>query len=203
MKRVLPAAALLLLLDACSVGGLLAPSGAPARLYTLSAPATIATDGPRAGWQLLIGMPDAQMDINQVQIAVTPDSTRIDYYKEVAWADRPSAMLQALILQSFDRSGRIAAVERQSGNLKSDFQLNADIENFEVDAGAAAPAAHVRLTLKLVRSRDRTIVATRTFDVAKPAGPTFDGAIAAFNAGLAELLPQIVDWTLTQGNANP
>jgi cholesterol transport system auxiliary component len=192
---------LLLTLTGCSASSLLAPSGAPAKIYTLSAPKAVATSAPQANWQLLIAMPDAGLDINTPRIAIIPAPSRMDYYADVTWADRPPAMLQDLLVQSFDRSGRSAAVQRQSGGLKSDFLLTADIENFEVDT-TSEPAAHIRIAARLVRSRDRVIVATRSFDSSVPAGGNFDSAIAAFDGALQSMLPQIVDWTLTQGSRN-
>jgi cholesterol transport system auxiliary component len=200
MTRI-PSVLLLLALTGCS--GLLAPSGSPAKLYTLSAPKEIPTAAAQANWQLLIAMPDAALDLNTPRIAVDPAPARIDYYADVSWADRPPAMLQDLLLQSFDRSGRIGAVERQSGGVKSDFILTTDIQDFEVDAVSGEPAAHIRIVARLVRSRDRTIVAARTFETTIPSGSSFDGAIAAFDGALQATLPQLVDWTLTQGNRNP
>jgi cholesterol transport system auxiliary component len=201
MKRI-PFILTLLMLGGCSASSILAPSGEPAKLYTLRAPQTVATSAAVAHWQLLIAMPDAPMDLNSVRIAVMPSAARIDYYANVAWADRPPAMLQDLLLQSFDRSGRISAVQRQSGGIKADFILTSGVENFEVDAASGDPLSHLRVTAWLVRTRDRTIVATKSFDAATPAGQSFDGAISAFDSGLQSLLPQIVDWTLTAGNAN-
>jgi cholesterol transport system auxiliary component len=192
---------LLLTLSGCSVSSLLAPSGAPAKLYTLSAPKEVASSAPQANWQLLIAMPNAVLDLNTPRIATIPAPSRMDYFADVSWADRPPAMLQELLLQSFDRSGRIAAVQRQSGGLKSDFLLTADIEDFEVDT-VSAPVVHIRIAARLVRSRDRVIVATRTFENTVPADGNFDGAIAAFDSALQSILPQIVDWTLTQGSRN-
>jgi len=200
MKRI-PLILLLLALTGCS--GLLAPSGSPAKLYTLSAPKEVAMTAPQANWQLLVAMPGAELDLDTPRIAIIPEPSRMDYYADVTWADRPPAMLQELLLQSFDRSGRIAAVQKQSGGLKSDFILTADIEDFEVDTTAGDPAVHIRVAARLVRSRDRAIVATRSFEANAPAGANFDGAIAAFDGALQSMLPQIVDWTLTQGSRNP
>ena len=200
MKKAAASILLALTLTGCSASGLLAPSGAPPKIYTLSAPKEIASTAPQAGWQLLIAMPAAVNDINTTRIAIIPAPSRMDYYADVTWADRPAAMLQELMLQSFDRSGRIAAVQRQSGGLKSDFLLTTEIEDFEVDNAAAEPAAHIRVTARLVRSRDRAIIATRNFEASIPSGNSFDGAIAAFDSGLQSILPQIVDWTLTQGS---
>jgi cholesterol transport system auxiliary component len=199
--RHIPLILLFLTLTGCSASSLLAPSGAPAKIYTLSAPKEVASSAPQANWQLLIATPDAGLDINTPRIAIIPAPSRMDYYADVSWADRPPAMLQDLLVQSFDRSGRIAAVQRQSGGLKSDFLLTAEIEDFEVDT-TAEPTVNIRLTARLVRSRDRVIVGTRSFDSAVPAGGNFDGAIAAFDSGLQSILPRIVDWTLTQGSHN-
>jgi cholesterol transport system auxiliary component len=202
MKRLL-LAPLVLALAGCSASSLLAPSGSPAKLYTLSAPKAVATAAPQANWQLLIAMPDAVLDLNTPRIAIAPAPSRIDYYADVTWADRPPAMLQELLLQSFDRSGRIAAVQKQSGGLKSDFILSTDIQDFEVDAASGDPAVHILIAARLVRSRDREIVGARNFEATVPSGSSFDGAIAAYDSALQSVLPQIVDWTLTQGSHNP
>ena len=198
--KIFPLLAALALLSGC--GNLLAPAGDPAKLYMLHAPAQVTTNAPPARWQLLIAAPDASLDLNNARIAVAPTSSRIDYYANVSWADRPPAMLQELLLESFDRSGRIGAVQRQSGGLKADFILNCDLQDFQVET-AGQPVVHIGLTARLVRTRDRTIVASRKFESSSPAGGDFDGAIAAFDLDLQTLLPQIVDWTLSQGAQNP
>ena len=200
MKKAAAPILLALTLTGCSVSSLLAPSGAPPKIYTLSAPKEIASSAPQAKWQLLIAMPSAVADLNTTRIAIIPGPSRMDYYADVTWADRPPAMLQELLLQSFDRSGRIDAAQKQSGGSKSDFLLTTEIEDFEVDTTAAEPGAHIRVAARLVRSRDREIVATRNFDATVPSGGSFDGAIAAFDNGLQSVLPQMVDWTLTQGS---
>jgi cholesterol transport system auxiliary component len=190
-----------LLLSGCD-GGLLAPSGPAPKVYTLSAPATVETSAQKVNWQLLIDSPDAILDLDAARIAIRPDPNRIDYYANVTWADRPPAMLQELLLQAFDKSGRIAAVQRQSGGLKADFVLATDLQNFEVDTGPGAANVHIRITARLIRARDRTIVASRVFESNTPVSGDFEGGIAAFDAALQTLLPQIVDWTLVQGSRN-
>lgn len=201
MKRLILAATCLAI-SGCSASSLLAPSGDPAKIYTLSAPTQVTSNAPQANWQLLIAMPNAAADLDSTRIAIAPAPARIDYYANVVWADRPSAMLQELLLQSFDKSGRIAAVQRQSGGLKADFLLTTDIQDFQVETGAGDPDVHLGLSAKLVRTRDRTIVASKNFEATAPAGGNFDGAIAAFNSAISGMLPQIVDWTLTQGSHN-
>jgi cholesterol transport system auxiliary component len=196
---------LLLGLAGCS-GNLLSPSGAPPRLYSLSAPAAAAAaaiNASQVNWQLLIAMPDAPLNLNSARIALTPAPGRMDYYADVSWTDRVPAMLQDLLVESFDRSGKIGAVERQNAGLRADFILASDIQSFQVETGEPQPVAHISLTARLIRSRDRTIVASRTFDGTALTGSDFSGAISAFDTDLQKMLPDIVDWTLTQGIKNP
>src|SRR6201999_1462219 len=142
MKKTAASILLALALTGCSASNLLGPSGSPPKIYTLSAPKEVAGSGPQVNWQLLIAMPGAVADLNTTRIAIIPAPSRMDYYADVTWADRPPAMLQQLLVESFDRSGRIAAVEKQSGGVKSDFLLTSEIEDFEVDTTAAEPSAH-------------------------------------------------------------
>jgi cholesterol transport system auxiliary component len=199
---LLPALLPILLVAGCG-GGLLAPSGPPPALYTLQAPATVATTAGDAHWQLLVEAPEATLDINNTRIAVAPTPTRIDYFAGVAWADRPPSMLQAVLVESFDRSGRIGAVERQSGGLRSDFMLATDLDDFQAEAGPNGTQAHVRITARLIRSRDRSIVAARTFETSIDVGLGIESAIGGFDRAVETLVPEIVDWTLNMGNRNP
>jgi ABC-type uncharacterized transport system auxiliary subunit len=107
------------------------------------------------------------------------------------------------MLESFERSGRIPAVGRRGGDFRADLVLDSDLEDFEIDTTTSPARAHVRLTARIVRTRDQTIVASRAFDRTAPTGESFDGAVAAFDAALASLLPEVVDWTLVQGSKTP
>jgi cholesterol transport system auxiliary component len=205
MRRISPRVVSLflpLLLAGCS-GGLLAPSGPAPKLYMLKAPREVTVTAPQANWQLLIDMPNAQLDLNTARIAIEETQSEIEYYANVAWVDRPTALHQELLLQSFDKSGRIGAVQRQSGGLRADFVLTTDLQDFEVDAASAPPTVRVRVTTRLVRTRDRVIVASHSFKADTPISGDFEGAVTGFNGALRDILPQIVDWTLTEGSRNP
>ena len=191
---------LLLMLPGCA-DDLLGPSGPAPKLYTLVAPQAAASPGPTVTWQLLVDAPSATLALDSSRIAIAPAPNRIDYYADVAWADRAPAMLQEAILESFDRSGRIPAVQRQAGGLRADYVLALDLQNFEVDAAQASPAAHLRFTAKLVRMRDRSIVASHDFEADAPIrGAGFDAVTEAFEQGLGEVLPELVSWTLAEGD---
>ena len=182
-------------------GGLLAPSGPAPALYTLKAPQRVESAGPAVGWQLLVDVPAAQLALDSTRIAIAPAPDRIDYYADVAWADRAPALLQSVVVEAFERYGRIQAVQRQGGGLHADILLTMNLDDFEVDAAAAT--VRVRFTAKLVRMKDRAIVAARDFQAEAPVGGGgFAGVVAAFNHAVDDILPDLVTWTLGQGGRN-
>ena len=197
---ILPLFMILTLLSGCNTGSLLAPAGPAPALYTLAAPDQNGAPGARVDWQLLVEAPIVTLDLNTARIAVAPSAQRVDYYADVAWADRAPVLIQNMIIESFDRSGRIAGVDRQHGGLRADFLLETDLRDFQVEAQQSPPSAHVRITAKLVRMRDRSIVGSRTFENAAPVGDGgFPAPVTAFDAALRQILPDLVTWTLAEG----
>ena len=65
MRASLPLLLSFLLLAACSTSGLLAPSGPPPKLYTLSIPDGTMSKGERVDWQLLIEEKDRALKVLQ------------------------------------------------------------------------------------------------------------------------------------------
>lgn len=175
---------------------LLPQAGAPPKLYTLT-PASDAPPGPRVAWQLLIEVPVSTAALDTTRIALSRDPTSIDYFADAAWVDRAPLMLQALIVQSFENSGRITAVARNSLLLRADYILLTELRHFEVDYGAApVPVAHVEFIAKLVRASDHAVIAQQRFNAAPRASANEIPAIVdAFNAAFHQVARQIADWT--------
>jgi cholesterol transport system auxiliary component len=178
---------------ACS----LLPQGAPPpKLYRLT-PASDFTAGARVAWQLQIDVPASTAALDTASIALSRTPTTIDYFADAAWVDRAPAMLQALLVQSFENSGRIAAVTRSGAMLRADYILLSELRHFEADYGtAAAPVIHVEFGVKLVRANDRTVAAERRFDATAGASANDIPAIVdAFNTAFHQTARQIADWT--------
>jgi cholesterol transport system auxiliary component len=192
-------AALALLPASCS--SLLPTGGAPPKLYTLTPASDFPAGGGRVSWQLLIDVPASAAALDSERIALSRSPTTIDYFADAAWTDRAPLMLQSLLVQSFENSGRIGAIARESLALRADYVLLAEIRDFEAEYGAAAaPLAHVQLGVKLIRMPDRIIVAQQRFDATAPAAANQVPAIVeAFNTAFHQAARQIVDWTLATG----
>jgi cholesterol transport system auxiliary component len=200
LPRRLVLAGLALAPTACSV---LPTGGAPPKLYTL----TPASDFPPAGrpvrWQLLVDAPVTTAALDSERIALSRSPTTVDYFADAAWTDRAPLMVQTVIVQSFENSGRITAIARESVSLRADYQLRPELRHFEADYGAgAAPRARVQLGVKLVKMSDRAIIAQQMFEASVPARENQVPAIVdAFNAALQQVARQVVDWTLSSAGA--
>jgi cholesterol transport system auxiliary component len=196
VNRRLLLSALMLAPSGC--GSLLPTGGSPPKLYTLT-PATDVAAGPAIRSQLLVDVPVSAAALDTERIALSRSAITVDYYAEAAWTDRAPLMIQSLLVQSFENSGRITAIGRESLALRADYVLRPELRHFEAeyrDAGAS-PSARVAISVKLVKMPDRAIVAQRTFDASAPAAANQMAAIVeSFDKALHDVMRQIVDWTL-------
>ncbi|HYH36681.1 MAG TPA: ABC-type transport auxiliary lipoprotein family protein [Azospirillum sp.] len=195
-------AALALALGACA--GALAPS--PAKLYTLTPATQVDPALPRADFQLLVEAPVAGAALDTQRIAVEKTATSIDYLADSAWTDRAPAMIQGLIVQSFEDSRKIVSVGRDSVGLRSDVVLRTELRDFEAEystPGAGNPdRVHVRIAAKLVGMPRRTIEAGETFEAIVPVKDGgVQGVVTAFDAALRQVMERLVAWTLRTGTA--
>ncbi|EPR44691.1 protein of unknown function DUF330 [Desulfovibrio sp. X2] len=198
LARVLaPATALaaLLVLAACS--GL--PGNGPAPdIYTLSPKSTFEAQAPRVDSQLALAMPTTSRALDTDRIALRPEPLEYRYYKGVRWTGHLPAMVQTLLLESFENTGLITAVGRDSSILRADYLLLADIREFQIDDfGPSAPRANVRIVLKLVRQPASRIVDSRSFEAEVPFTRNgMTGIVGGFDQALGKVLKKGVPWAL-------
>ena len=190
--------ALGLALPACS--GIIPGTGEPLKLYTLTPKSTYKGDLPKVDWQLVIETPAAPAGINTNRIAIAHSPITLDYYAGATWTDSAPALVQTLLIESFENTSRIVAVGRESVGLKPDYVLKLELREFqaEYERADAPPTVHIRLIAKLVRMPVREIVATHMAERKEAAAVnSLDSVVAAFDEGLGPVLKEIVVWTLT------
>lgn len=194
-RRMVPAV-LALALSGCA--SLLPSGGPPPKLYTLTPASDFPTHAPPVSWQLLVDVPVSAAALDTERIALSRGPTSIDYFADAAWTDRAPLLVQGLLVQSFENSGRITAIARESLALRADYILRTELRHFEADyAGGGAPTAHIQIVAKLVKMPERAIIAQRTVNAAMRASENQVPAIvAAFNGAGHQAARQIVDWTL-------
>jgi len=201
-RRIFPIllACMLGVLSAC--GTLLPGQGPAPRLYQLTPKTTFPDNLPQVGWQLVLEVPFAPAALDSTRIGVMPSTTGFEYYARANWTDRAALMIQTLMTESFDSTGKIVAVGRESVGLRADFLLKTELREFQAEA-FHDPAIHrvrVRINARLVRMPERMIVASRDFERTVDAPPdSMEGIIHAFDDALGRVLKELVQWTLVTG----
>lgn len=182
-------------LAACSapLGG-----GSPPQLYTLSPQKEFPPTVPKTTAQLLIEAPSAPGGLDTERIALMKSAISLDYFAGAAWTDRVPLMVQNLLVESFENTGKIAAIDRESLALRADYVLESDIRDFTaIYSGSEAPTVRVRIGLKLVRLPGKEIVAMRPVSADVPAQQnSVPAVVEAFNTALHQVIGDAVAWTL-------
>ena len=192
------AVALTALLSACTGNILPGAGNDPPNLYVLTPKTTFVTDLPKVDWQLTIPLPIADAALNTARITLRQNPISLEYYARANWVDTAPQMIQTLLVESFENSGKIIGVGRQSVTLRADYSLLTDLREFQAEyLGGGPPRVRVRLNAKLVKMPQRTILATETFEYLVPAASSdLQAVVSAFDVALGKTLKNMVEWTL-------
>ena len=183
---------------ACGLG-----SGPPAHLFTLAPVSNFPRGLPPVKWSLVVDEPTAANQLDTSRIALMSSQFRVEYYAEVEWTDSAPAMVQLLLIQSFQNTGRLPVVASSRQTFATDFLLLSNLRKFQVEKDASGtPQAAVVLEATLLRMPRRTPVATARFEKATPvSSDSAETVSAAFDASLGDVMRRVVDWTLERGSA--
>jgi cholesterol transport system auxiliary component len=183
---------------ACGLGG-----GPPPRQFTLTPVASFPRGLPPVKWSLVVDEPTAAHQLDTSRIALMSGQFRVEYYAEVEWTDSAPTMVQLLLIQSFQNTGRLPVVASSRQTFATDFLLLSNLRKFQVEKDASrTPQATVVLEATLLRMPRRTPAATTRFEKATPVSSDSTEAVsAAFDASLGDVMRRVVDWTLQQGSA--
>lgn len=198
-RRVIAGAAsctLLATLAGCSV---LQGVNTPVNLYTLTPKTTYPEGLPPVDWQLVVETPVSATSLNTSRIALQRTPLTFEYYADAAWTDNAPAMVQTLLIESFESTKRISGVGREAIGLRPDYILMTDLREFEAvyDGDNPIPTIWIRMNAKLVKLPERRIVASETFGEKLPAaGSKLTDIVAAFDETLGSVFKQIVMFAL-------
>jgi cholesterol transport system auxiliary component len=185
---------------ACGLGG-----GPPPRQFTLTPVTSFPRGLPAVKWSLVVDEPTAARQIDTSRIALMNGPFRVEYYADVEWTDNAPAMVQLLLMQSFQNTGRLPVVAPSRQTLVTDFLLLSNLQKFQVENDpSAVPQATVVLEATLLRMPRRTPVATARFEKATLVdSKSTETVTAAFDASLDDVMRRVVEWTLQKGNIAP
>jgi len=201
-RQVLGAALVLPLGALAAACQLPVPGQGPApALYRLTPKSTFSEDLPNVAWQLVLEVPVADAGLATTRVALQRAPTQMEYYARTSWTDRAPLMIQTLMIESFENSGRIVAVGRESVGLRADFILKSELREFQAEYyRTATPSVRVAMNAKLVQMPRRTIIGSQSFEsMAGTTDDTMTEIIAAFDQALGKVLKHLVEWVLLTG----
>jgi cholesterol transport system auxiliary component len=172
----------------------------PTTLYTLTPKTTYPPDLPEVNWQLVVELPTAAAGIDSSRIALSHNPFTLEYYAKAAWTDNAPGMIQSLLVESFERTGKIVAVGPESAGLRPDFILKTDLRTFQANykGDDPVPTVMVRMSAKLVAMPQRRIVRAVTSEKSvKARGSKFEDVLNAFDDAIGHVFREIVVATLT------
>jgi cholesterol transport system auxiliary component len=192
------AAAPLLVVAACQL-----PGGGPApREFRVTSKTTFPEDLPKVDWSLVVDRPTIERSIDTARIART-SGVEVEYYANATWVDRPAAMIEPLIVQSFKNSGAIEVVAGRRSDVRPDFMLQTNIAAFQAQqADSGPPEARVVMSARLMAMPKREVAGTTEIGRSAPAqAGDLPSIAAAFDEALGKVLKRLVEWTLATGQA--
>ena len=196
-KAALVIVLVLILSAGCSVVDI--PGEAP-NLYNLTPKSTFRDDLPEISKQLVIEEPIAAGGLDNNRIAQRPHSTKLQFFADARWTERAPKMLQTILVESFENTGKIVAVGRQSIGLRSDFTLKTELREFQAEHNFDSETftVRVRINAKLVTQPSRVIVGSQNFEhtVEIKDDVGMSNIIIAFDQAAGRVIKKLVEWTL-------
>lgn len=156
---------------------------------------------PAVSWQLSVARPSASKLLDTSRMVVSPAPDTLQVYHAAAWTDAAPDLLQTIVAQAFEDSGKITAVGRQATAVRADFLLLLDIRHFEAvySDPKSPPNAVVEVAAKLLDTNGH-VVAAHTFSQSAPALGTAMPAVAhAYDNALTAFSTELIGWALNAG----
>ena len=167
-------------------------------LYRVTPKSVYPANLPHLPTQILIDVPLAPAGLDSPRIALSRSAVSIDYFADSEWTERVPLVVQTALLESFENSRAIAAIDRESIGLRADFILKTEIRHFEAvyDSPNAIPEVWVAIIARLVNPTGRDIVAHNSFERRERAAANdIPQIVLAFDEALGRVIADIVVWT--------
>lgn len=166
-------------------------------LRVLNFPIKLEQKIPQVSWQLTVEEPSSAVRLDTDLVIVDDGYTEVTHIKNIRWIDRLPLLVQQLLLDLFEKSGKIKGVGSPVEGLDSKYILLTDIKSFELTLNPSC--VKIRLAVKLMRIKDREVIAAKIFE---ETFPTLDESLLevmkTFTQGINQLGQEIVFWTLMQ-----
>ena len=170
--------------------------------YTLS-PASTAGPPVAGSRHLIVELPSSAGALGSDRILIKPVPFQAQYLPDGRWSEPAPALVQTLLIASFQNLGGFRLVGRIANGLNPDYTLMSELQEFQVEPLGVEPAGFVikvGMMMTLIRESDRRIVASRRFAASEAVGSDdTPQLVVGFDRALRKVLGQAVVWTQAQG----
>jgi cholesterol transport system auxiliary component len=186
------------LLAGCGALSSLSKAGTELDAYTLS-PAGGSGTPVQGRAHLIVELPSSAGALATDRILIKPVPYQAQYLPEGRWIEPVPALLQTLLVASFQNVGGFELVGRTANGLNPDYTLMTEVMDFQVEPSGPEPerfVVRITLMMTLIRESDRRVVASRRFSASETtASDDTQVLVAAFDRALQKVLQEIVVWT--------
>jgi cholesterol transport system auxiliary component len=187
-------------LSACSAISALNSAATPAQSYDLQAPADVRVARSSLSGQLVVEVPTAPGGLMTDRIMIRPRPLQAQYLTDGQWASEAPLMLQTLMVRTLEDTNGFRYVGRRPLGSFGDYVLISELTDFQAEAAPDGKTAtiRVRLTARLVRESDASVLSTRTFNASVPVATTETiDLVEGFNSAAQSMLKDLSAWVLT------
>lgn len=196
------------LLTGCAGLSSLNSAATPTDLFLLTPKSTFDPGLPRLSQQIVVAEPTATAAVSNDRIAVQPTPLEVKYLPGGRWVDRAPVIIQSLLIESFENSGRVDAVGRSAIGLSADYVVVTDVREFQARVPPGVPEGSpleviVRLNIKLVYAGLDRIIGSNSFERIVPtASDETQDVVAAFDEALGATMRNAVEWSVRRMHAD-
>jgi len=198
LRRALPLVAALIL-GGCAAITSITDATTPLQAYELRAPSEAPAVRGSLRRDLVIETPTAGGALDTDRILIRPDPFQAAYLPRARWIDTAPVMLQNLMLRSFEDAGALRYVGRRPIGGTADYLLLSEVTDFQAELApdGETVTTRLRLTARLVREADATILGSRTIATTAPAASSqARDVVAGLDAATREALRELTTWAL-------
>jgi cholesterol transport system auxiliary component len=192
------------LVSGCAGLTTLTTAATPTDLFTLTPKSTFDPSLPRLRQQIVVAEPTATAAVSNDRITVQPTPLKVEFLPGARWVDRAPAIIQTLLIESYENSGKVDAVGRSAVNLRADYLIVTDVREFQArtapDAQPNDPLqVQVRLNVKVVYADFDRIIASRSFEeIVNTKSDTPEDVAEAFDEALGAVMKDAVQWSIRE-----
>ena len=190
----------LMALSGCGALGALSDVATVPSVYDISAPQNgpVAQGGPLAR-DVIVELPTTSGVIDNDRIMIRPAANQAEYLPDARWGDEVPVMLQTLMVRSLENTNGLRYVGRRPLAGSGDFAIVTELVDFQAELlpGGETAVVSIRMTSRIVRELDASIIASRTFVARQAAASTATPVLVdAFDRAAQVVLLEFADWTM-------